>query len=142
MSIVIPRTAFERAALRYIRHHQALGKSFRLPAWILGRLARFLSEHRAADLNARSFEAWLYSQRHTSGSSRRMHALVARKFCLYRRRSEADCFVPDPLYFPRRPRRSRRSSWARLRSRGFSQRSMPGHPVPHSHCTSPSTGSP
>lgn len=101
MSIVILRTAFERAALRYIRHHRALGKAFHQPAWILGRLGCFLTRHHVLDLDASSFEAWLQSQQHTSGRSRRQHALVTRKFCLYRRRSEPDCFVPDPLYFPR-----------------------------------------
>lgn len=102
MKIVIPHTPFERAALRYIRHHRALGKSFRLPEWIIGRLARFLSERHAGDLSAKAFEAWMDSQRHTLGQCRRQAALAVRKFCLYRRRSEPDCFVPDPLYFPRR----------------------------------------
>ena len=77
MSIIIPHTPLERAALRYIRHHRALGKSFRLPAWILGRLARFLGERHAADLDASAFEAWMDSQRHTSGRSRRQQALRA-----------------------------------------------------------------
>jgi integrase len=102
MSLVIPRTAFERAAVRYIRHHRALGKRFRAPAWILGRLAGFLAQRQAIELDANTFDAWLRSQQHTSGTSRRQQALVARKFCLYRRRTEPDCFLPDPLYFPRR----------------------------------------
>lgn len=101
MSIVIPRTAFEGAALRYIRHHRALGKAFAQPAWLLGRIASFLAKRRATDLDASSFEAWLHSQGHTTGKTRRREALVIHKFCLYRRRSEPNCFVPDPLYFPR-----------------------------------------
>lgn len=102
MSLVIPHSVLERVAIRYIRHHRALGKRFDRDAWVLGRLARFLSQQRASDLDAEQFEAWLRSQRHTSGTSRRAHALVVRKFCLYRRRTEPACFVPDPLYFPRR----------------------------------------
>jgi integrase/recombinase XerD len=101
MSIVIPRTAFERAALRYIRHHRALHKAFAQPAWLLGRLAKFLDKRGLTDLDAGAFEAWLQSQGHTSGKTRRREALVIYNFCLYRRRSEPNCFVPDPLYFPR-----------------------------------------
>lgn len=101
MTIVIPHTPFQRAALRYIRHHRALGKAFRTPEWILDRLDRFLGERHFADLDASAFEAWMASQRHTSGRNRRQQALVVRKFCLYRRRSEPGVFVPDPLYFPR-----------------------------------------
>jgi len=102
MSIVIPRTPFECAALRYIRHHRALGKLFEKNAWVLGRVAQHLKEHQAGDLDAPLFEAWLRSQQHTSGTSRRRHALIVRQFCRYRQRTEPRCFVPDPLYFPRR----------------------------------------
>lgn len=101
MSIVIPHTAFERAVLRYVRHHRALGNGYRHQSWTLGRLAHFLAERRSADLDAGAFEAWMKSLQHTTGRSRRRYALIARKFCLYRHRSEPDCFVPDPLYFPR-----------------------------------------
>jgi integrase/recombinase XerD len=102
MSIVIPRTPFERAALRYIRHQRALGMLFSHQAWGLGRLARHLSERKAQDLDASQFEAWLRCQQHTSGTSRRNYALVVHKFCRSRQRTEPGCFVPDPLYFPRR----------------------------------------
>jgi integrase/recombinase XerD len=102
MSTVIARTPFERAALRYIRHHRALGKLYNHEAWVLGRVACHLSEHRKADLDATQFEAWLRGQRHTSGTTRRRAALIVHKFCRYRRRTEPGCFIPDPLYFPRR----------------------------------------
>jgi integrase/recombinase XerD len=100
MSLVIPTTPFERSAIRYIRHQRALGRDFGKQQWVIGRLARFLSPQ--GDLDGERFEAWLHHQRHTSGTSRRSEALTIRKFCLYRRRTEPDCFVPDPLYFPRR----------------------------------------
>jgi integrase/recombinase XerD len=100
MSLVIPVTAFERSAVRYIRHQRALGLQFRRQTYVLRGLARFLAER--DELGAERFEAWMRSLGHTSGTSRRSDALVIRKFCLYRRRTEPDCFVPDPLYFPRR----------------------------------------
>lgn len=101
MSLVIPRTAFERSAVRYLRHHHALGKQLRTPTWVLTHLARFLARA-GSDLDAKQFEAWLREAQHTSGTSRRERALIARRLCLYRRRTEPDCFLPDPLYFPRR----------------------------------------
>jgi integrase len=100
MSLVIPVTAFERSAVRYIRHQRALGLQFRRQTYVIRRLARFLAER--DDLDGERFEAWMRGLGHTSGTSRRSDALVIRKFCLYRRRTEPDCFVPDPLYFPRR----------------------------------------
>jgi integrase/recombinase XerD len=100
MSLVIPSTAFERAAVRYIRHQRALGLQFRRQTYVLRGLARFLAGRH--ELDVERFEAWMRSLKHTSGTSRRGDALVIRKFCLYRRRTEPDCFVPDPLYFPRR----------------------------------------
>lgn len=102
MSIVIPRTPFECAALRYIRHQRALGKLFSHQAWVLGRLAQHLGEKRARDLDASLFEGWLRSHRHISGTSRRLYARVVHRFCRDRQRREPTCFVPDPLYFPRR----------------------------------------
>jgi integrase len=102
MSLVIPSTAFERAAVRYIRHQRALGKFFRNPSWLIGRLARFLALRASPELDAEQFEAWLRGEQRTSSTTRRGYALIIRKFCLYRRRTEPDCFVPDPLYFPRR----------------------------------------
>ena len=102
MSLVIPYTAFERAAIRYIRHQRALGKLFGHPSWVIGRLARFLAQGQRSDLDADRFEAWLRSHQHTSSSTRGRYALIIRKFCLYRRRTEPACFVPDPLYFPQR----------------------------------------
>lgn len=98
MSLIIPYTAFERAAVRHIRHQRALGKLFRHDSWVIGHLARFLTPH---DLDAERFEAWLRKQQHTSPTSRRRYGLIIRRFCLYRRRTEPDCFVPDPLYLPR-----------------------------------------
>ena len=100
MSLVIPVTAFERSAVRYIRHQRALGLQFRRQTYVVRRLARFLAGH--DDLDGERFEAWMRSLQHTSPTSRRSDALVIRKFCLYRRRTAPDCFVPDPLYFPRR----------------------------------------
>lgn len=36
-----------------------------------------------------------------AANTRRARQLIVRKLCLYRRRTEPGCFVPDPLYFAR-----------------------------------------
>lgn len=102
MSLVIPTTPFERAAVRYIRHQSALGKQFRNPMWVLRGLARSLNTRGALDLDAEQFEAWRRERAHMSPTSQRALAMIVRRLCLYRRRTEPDCFVPDPLHFPRR----------------------------------------
>jgi len=102
MSLLAPRTTFERIAARYIRHRRALGLRFDTQAWVVDRLARYLDGAKAADLDAGQFEAWCTSQRHLSANARRAAQLIVRKLCLYRRRTEADCYVPDPLRFARR----------------------------------------
>lgn len=100
MSLVIPTNAFERSAIRYMRHQRSLGRKFRSERYVLVSLARFLG--RQGDLDAERFEAWMRHRLDRSANTRRVGALVIRRFCLYRRRTEPDCYVPDPLYFPRR----------------------------------------
>jgi integrase len=79
-----------------------LGRRFDTPARTLQSLDRFLQEHNAQypDLNAAAFEAWCHSYEHVSSGVRRVRMLEVAAFCLYRRRTEAECFVPDPRSFP------------------------------------------
>ena len=102
MSLSNPSTPFEVCAVRYIRHQQTLGKRFNRERWVIGLMARFLAQQGACELDAAQFEAWCHARSYTSPNSRRGENLILRKFCLYRQRTEAECFVPDPLYFPRR----------------------------------------
>jgi len=87
---------------RYIDLKRALGRRFDTPARTLQSLDRFLQEHNAQypDLNAAAFEAWCHSYEHVSSGVRRVRMLEVAAFCLYRRRTEAECFVPDPRSFP------------------------------------------
>lgn len=102
MSLSVPVTPFEQVAARYIRHQRALGCRFDHQAWVIGTLSKFLATAGATDLDAAGFNAWSTAQQHTSGNSRRSAQLIVRRFCLYRRRTEPRCFVPDPLRFARR----------------------------------------
>ncbi len=53
-----------------------------------------------SDLTAESFEAWCLTLGHLTSGVRRNWMRVARNLCLYRRRTEPSCFVPDPSQFP------------------------------------------
>ena len=85
---------------RFLAHKQALGRKYDSQRQQLVQLDRFLTMHSASDLDAESFSAWCSSTRHLMPSGRRMQMLLVRRFCLFRRRSEPNCFVPDPSQFP------------------------------------------
>ena len=92
---------------RYVAHKQALGRRFDTPRYLLARFDDFLAERHATDLTAETFSAWCLSIKHLMPSGRRMHMQIVRQFCLYRRRSDPVCFVPDPSQFPPPPPRRR-----------------------------------
>ncbi len=107
MRIDCPTTVFEHWAHRYVTHMRALGRRFVHQAWIIDRLCRFLAEHEEADLGQTSFERWCVTHLQLHANVRRDYQRVVRKLCLYRQRTEPECFVPDASRFPRRrPRRT------------------------------------
>ena len=85
---------------RYVALKQALGRRFDTPRYLLARVDGFLAARHATDLTAETFSAWGSSITHLMPSGRRMRMQIVRQFCLYRRRSEPVCFVPDPSQFP------------------------------------------
>lgn len=87
---------------RYVELKRALGRRFDVPSRTLQSLDRFLQDHSAkyADLNAAAFEAWCHTHEHVSSGVRRVRMLEVSSFCLYRRRTEPQCFAPDPSSFP------------------------------------------
>ncbi|MEB1610313.1 integrase [Xanthomonas campestris] len=87
---------------RYLSYWRSLGRSYRGEQWKLDKLCQFLEAGRHIDLDRASFEAWSDSMQHTTPTMRRNAQLSVRRLCLYRQRSEPDCFVPDPLYFARK----------------------------------------
>ena len=90
------------AFARYVDLKRALGRRFDLPARTLQSLDRFLCDQSAkySDLNAAAFQAWCHTHEHVTSGVRRVRMLEVRSFCLYRRRTEPQCFVPDPSFFP------------------------------------------
>jgi integrase/recombinase XerD len=87
---------------RYVELKRALGRRFDLPARTLQCLDRFLCDQNAEypDLNAAAFQAWCHTHEHITSGVRRVRMLEVCAFCLYRRRTEPQCFVPDPSSFP------------------------------------------
>ena len=102
MPIDHPKTVFEHWARRYTEHMKALGRRFYSDTWKIGRLCRFLSERGAADLDHALFEEWCAGHGTLKANVRRSYQRVVRNLCLYRQRTEPDCFVPDASRFPRR----------------------------------------
>src|SRR5438067_2474636 len=43
---------------------------------------------------------WCHTHEHVTSGVRRVRMLEVRSFCLYRHRTEPQCFVPDPSFFP------------------------------------------
>jgi integrase/recombinase XerD len=87
---------------RYVDLKRALGRGFDAPSRTLQSLDRFLHEQSAIyrDLDPTAFHAWCHTHEHVASGVRRVRMLEVRAFCLYRRRTEPQCFVPDLSSFP------------------------------------------
>ncbi len=66
---------------------------------VLAHLDRFLAA-RGVDLVAETFAAWCLTLQHLASGTRRARMRIVRNLCLYRRRAEPGCFVPDERLFP------------------------------------------
>ena len=86
----------------YLALKKALGRHFAVETGVLTHLDRFLVT-RNGDANAldpQSFAAWSLTLAHLQPTVRRARMRIVRNFCLYWRRSDPDCFIPDPNGFP------------------------------------------
>ena len=84
----------------YLTLKRALGRQYAAEEWVLGHLDRFLAVRRV-DLTAETFAAWCLTLQHLASVTRRGRMRVVRNLCLYRRRGEPGCFIPDERLFPR-----------------------------------------
>ena len=87
---------------RYVNLKRSLGRGFDASSRTLESLDRFLDDHSATypDLNAAAFEAWCHTHEHVASGVRRVRMLAVHSFCLYRRRTEPRCFLPESSSFP------------------------------------------
>jgi hypothetical protein len=87
---------------RYIALKQVLGRSFDTSCRIFFQLDRFLCGlSKATDLTQEAFQKWFQTLESLSPNTRLVRMRAVRHFCLYRRRTVPDCFVPDPTQFPK-----------------------------------------
>ncbi len=85
---------------RHVALKQALGRKYASERGVLAHLDRFLGAH-GMEITAETFALWCSSFSHLTPTVRRNWMRVARNLCLYRKRSDPSCFVPDPSAFPR-----------------------------------------
>ena len=95
-----------------------------------------------ADLDAENFAAWCRTREHLTSGVRRNWMRVVRNLCLYRRRTEPACFVPDPSQFPRSISRSGLTSSPRSRSPALGCRRPAAVPAIARPCTVRTSASP
>jgi integrase/recombinase XerD len=94
------RSAIAPVLNRYVALKHSLGRALESAAYCLARLDLFLVSQQPSDLTATTFSAWCSSMASLTPSTRRQRLLTVYQLCLYRRRTEANCFVPDPTQFP------------------------------------------
>jgi integrase/recombinase XerD len=81
---------------------KALGRRFAEETRVLAHLDRFLVSRsaRSAVLSPETFSAWSLRLEHLTPTVRRNRMRMVRNLCLYLRRTDPGCFVPDPSTFP------------------------------------------
>ncbi len=98
--------ALDAAITAFLAHKHVFGRRYFTEEYILRSVQRFVARQRASDLSASIFERWCKAEQRLSPNTRYTRQLLVRKLCLFRRRSDPACFVPDPSGFTRpRPRR-------------------------------------
>ncbi|KRR29414.1 integrase [Bradyrhizobium retamae] len=102
MSTTLPGSAFNQVVDLYLRRQRSLGRAYVHEEHVIDALRLLLEKTSSTDLDQTLFEAWCASQSHLSVNTRRNRQRIVRNFCLYRRRIEPTCFVPDINRLPRR----------------------------------------
>jgi integrase len=94
------RSRIGRQISAYLALKKSLGRRFFSETYVFAHLDRFLARRRANSLTSAVFDAWVRTFAHVSPTVRRTRMRVVRNFCLYLRRIDPTCFVPDPRGFP------------------------------------------
>ena len=86
----------------YLSLKRALGRRFSRESWVLLGLDRFLATRPSASnaLTSENFDCWCLTLAHLSATTRRNRMRIVRNLCLYMRRHDPGCFVPDLAAFP------------------------------------------
>lgn len=106
---MLPRqapTPLDDAIDEFVAHQRVFGRRYYTEEYNLKAVGRFIARQGAKDLSATTFELWCKAEQHLSPNTRYARQLLVRKLCLFRRRRDPRCFVPDSAAFARpRPRR-------------------------------------
>ena len=94
-------TTLDPVVHRYLKHVRALGRRYDAEERTLRSLSAFLLRKAEPDLRAGFFDEWCHTFEKLSPNVRRFRQRTVRKFCLYRQRTEPQCFVPDINLFVR-----------------------------------------
>jgi integrase len=84
----------------YLTIKKALGRRFDAETNTLAKLDIFLAQKRMSKLTPHAFAAWCLTFDRLTPTVRRARMRIVRNLCLYLRRSNRRCFVPDPSGFP------------------------------------------
>lgn len=98
---VISGIALDQPISAYLAHQRALGRGYNNEERVLSSVRHLVARASADDLDLALFDRWSDTLGDLAANTRRARQLIVRKFCLYRRRTEPRCFVPDALYFAR-----------------------------------------
>lgn len=85
---------------QYLALKTALGRRYAVERAVLEALGAFLIANDAQDLCHEIFERWCRTQQDLKSGVRRSRMRIVRNLCLYRRRTEPECFVPELGLFP------------------------------------------
>lgn len=93
-------SALAPVILRYLDLMTALGRRFATERRVFHLLDVFLVAEHAVELTLEVFERWCQTQAHLKSGIQRTQMRMVRNLCVYRRRTEPACFVPDLAFFP------------------------------------------
>jgi integrase/recombinase XerD len=96
-----PLAAWDAAVAGYLTNRRALGRSYEKEEYTLDRVRRFLVKAGAIDLDEALFDRWRAPFYRLSNRTRIIRERTVYNFCRYRRRTEPQCFLPDPSSFAR-----------------------------------------
>lgn len=101
MNMLRSGTPLDPVVERYLQWKRSLGRGYLGVERILVSLLHFMRDRDAVDLDQNLFDEWSESFAGLTANVRRNRQREVRNFCLYRQRTESDCFVPDANRFPR-----------------------------------------
>lgn len=94
-------SVFGSTVARFLAVKETMGRRYTTERAVLKGLDHFYAT-RNEDLSAATFAQWCHTQESLTSGVRRSRMRIVRNFCLYRRRVESSCFVPDLALFPPR----------------------------------------